>query len=84
MRWARRAGRMERVKFAELKRAWAERGGRPCLHAHQYHRLGSRMTREHHLTRSAKVRGCSGLAASSAMWSSVTVTVLRLRGRENG
>lgn len=29
MRWARRMGRRERVKFAEVKRLDAERGGRP-------------------------------------------------------
>ena len=31
IRWARRIGRRERVKLAEVKRADAERGGRPCL-----------------------------------------------------
>jgi len=31
MRWARRAGRMERVKFAELSNWLVESGGRPCL-----------------------------------------------------
>lgn len=36
MRWARRVGRVERVKFAELKSACAERGGRPCLYFGQF------------------------------------------------
>lgn len=31
IRWARRIGRRERVKFAEEKRASVLRGGRPCL-----------------------------------------------------
>ena len=31
IRWARRMGRMERVKFAEEKSFSAVRGGRPCL-----------------------------------------------------
>ena len=31
MRWARRIGRRERVKFAEANRVEAESGGRPCL-----------------------------------------------------
>ena len=29
IRWARRMGRRERVKFADVKRVAAERGGRP-------------------------------------------------------
>lgn len=31
MRWARRMGRRERVKFAEVNKVDAESGGRPCL-----------------------------------------------------
>lgn len=31
MRWARRMGRRERVKFADENNASVDRGGRPCL-----------------------------------------------------
>ncbi len=44
MRWARRMGRRERVKFAERKRVSALRGGRPCLKEESvYSRLTARL-----------------------------------------
>lgn len=78
MRCARRAGRMESVKFAELKRAWLESGGRPCL-------LRKWSDQDNfvklywgvYLTRSARVKGCSGRDASCAISSSVTVLVCK-------
>jgi hypothetical protein len=71
---------MERVKLAESKRALDDRGGRPCLRVLlaftlYYTAIGTC------LTRSPRVRGCSGLAASSAIWASVTSSVLKNRIR---
>ena len=70
IRWARRAGSSERVKFAEDRREASRKGGLPCLsnvsqEATQHLRA--------YLTRSASVSGRRGLAASLYISSSEIV-----------
>ena len=62
IRCAKRIGRRERVKFAEEKRASADRGGRPCLIYCQrlYHIENTRFS---HLTKSARLSVYNGLLA---------------------
>lgn len=78
MRWARREGRMERVKLAESSNWSAVRGGRPDLGGF-VSRCGLQSTSyPTYLARSARVSGCKGLPASRATSPSVTFCVLSL------
>jgi len=83
MRWAKREGRIERVKFAEARSASSVSGGRPCLREKSERLsevlIGCEEGLEKgttYLTRSARVNGWRGLAARRVMSPSVTVAVL--------
>jgi hypothetical protein len=80
MRCASRAGRMERVKLAEVSNCCVVSGGFPCLTTRpSLARICNLRWRGAYLTRSARVRGYNGKLASREMSLSVTVAVWSLR-----
>lgn len=63
------------MKFADASKASSERGGRPFLGGVS-NVLKDWAYSRHYFTRSAKLRGCRGLAARLATSSSATVVEL--------
>jgi hypothetical protein len=74
MRWARREGKRDKVKFAEESRAASLSGGLPCLIQVSQGTLND--LEPAYLTRSARVRGRRGFAASLYISSSDTVALV--------
>lgn len=70
IRCARRMGSNERVKLAEEKRASVGSGGRPWLPSRSDGPRAVGVGVRTYRTRSARVKGCNGCAASRATWSS--------------
>lgn len=82
IRCASRAGRSDKMKFAEEKSASADSGGRPCLSSScwlvmwpglelQQYNSRHRQSKFSYLTRSASVSGYNGLDESEAIRSSL-------------
>lgn len=74
MRWARREGRIERVKLAESSNWLIVRGGRPNLQLVSHDSVFGQDAI--YFARSERVSGCRGLPASLATSPSVTFCFL--------